>query len=232
MLSPPFRWVLLRSIGLALLLIVFGDRPPSPGCLAARQRRALGRRHAGTGVHTPLQYPALDPHVRRSALGLVVGAIFLMPAVTAFVGRLFADEIAAQVERTHYPADPPGSRCRSARADRRHQVRAAGAPGLSVRGAVPAGRGARRRDLLLRHRLPAGPANISCSPPCGFIRRPRPRRCARRTEARCSLAGLLIAAFVSIPIVNLATPLFGMAFMVHVHKRLHGTQRERIVDGC
>ena len=31
---------------------------------------------------------------------------------------------------------------------------------------------------------------------------------------------LLIAVFVSIPIVNLATPLFGMALMVHVHKRL------------
>jgi uncharacterized protein involved in cysteine biosynthesis len=35
-------------------------------------------------------------------------------------------------------------------------------------------------------------------------------------------AGLVIAAFVSIPIVNLATPLFGMAFMVHMHKRLSG----------
>ena len=35
-------------------------------------------------------------------------------------------------------------------------------------------------------------------------------------------AGLFIAAFVSIPIVNLATPLFGMAFMVHMHKRLSG----------
>ena len=32
------------------------------------------------------------------------------------------------------------------------------------------------------------------------------------------LAGLLIAMFVSIPIVNLATPLFAMAMMVHVHK--------------
>ena len=35
-------------------------------------------------------------------------------------------------------------------------------------------------------------------------------------------AGLFIAGFVSIPIVNLATPLFGMAFMVHLHKRLSG----------
>ncbi len=39
-------------------------------------------------------------------------------------------------------------------------------------------------------------------------------------------AGLVIAAFVSIPIVNLATPLFGMAFMVHMHKRLSGPRPE------
>ena len=41
-------------------------------------------------------------------------------------------------------------------------------------------------------------------------------------------AGLVIAAFVSIPIVNLATPLFGMAFMVHMHKRLSGPRPELI----
>jgi uncharacterized protein involved in cysteine biosynthesis len=34
------------------------------------------------------------------------------------------------------------------------------------------------------------------------------------------VAGMLIAGFVSLPIINLATPLFGMAFMVHMHKRL------------
>ena len=31
-----------------------------------------------------------------------------MPAVTAFVGSFFVDEIAGEVERTHYPTDPPG----------------------------------------------------------------------------------------------------------------------------
>ena len=41
-------------------------------------------------------------------------------------------------------------------------------------------------------------------------------------------AGLFIAGFVSIPIVNLATPLFGMAFMVHMHKRLSGPRPELI----
>ena len=39
---------------------------------------------------------------------------------------------------------------------------------------------------------------------------------------------MLIAAFVSIPIVNLATPLFAMALMVHVHKRMSGKRVELI----
>jgi CysZ protein len=34
------------------------------------------------------------------------------------------------------------------------------------------------------------------------------------------IAGLFVVAFGSIPIVNLAAPLFGTAFMVHVYKRL------------
>ena len=38
------------------------------------------------------------------------------------------------------------------------------------------------------------------------------------------VAGLMIAALVSIPIVSLATPLFGTAFMVHMHKRLTGAK--------
>jgi uncharacterized protein involved in cysteine biosynthesis len=41
-------------------------------------------------------------------------------------------------------------------------------------------------------------------------------------------AGLLIALFVSIPILNLATPLFGTALMVHMHKRLSGREKPLI----
>ena len=44
----------------------------------------------------------------------------------------------------------------------------------------------------------------------------------KANQASVFSAGLLIAAFVSIPIVNLATPLFGMATMVHLHKKLSG----------
>jgi uncharacterized protein involved in cysteine biosynthesis len=44
------------------------------------------------------------------------------------------------------------------------------------------------------------------------------------------VAGLFIAGFVLIPIVNLATPLFGTAFMVHMHKRLTGRGRPELLE--
>ena len=50
----------------------------------------------------------------------------------------------------------------------------------------------------------------------------------RQNAAIIFTAGLVIAAFVAVPIVNLATPLFGMAFMVHMHKRLSGPRPELI----
>jgi CysZ protein len=43
-----------------------------------------------------------------ASLGIVTGALFLMPVVTAFVGSFFVDEVADAVERDTYPAEPPG----------------------------------------------------------------------------------------------------------------------------
>jgi len=55
------------------------------------------------------------------------------------------------------------------------------------------------------------------------FRSPGEARALRKAnQSTVFLAGLFIAAFVSIPILNLATPLFGTAFMVHLHKRLSG----------
>ena len=50
------------------------------------------------------------------------------------------------------------------------------------------------------------------------------RALRKRNGGTVFVAGLFIAAFVSIPIVKLATPLFGMAFMVHMHKRIAGAK--------
>jgi uncharacterized protein involved in cysteine biosynthesis len=46
----------------------------------------------------------------------------------------------------------------------------------------------------------------------------------RRHRGTVFAAGLLIAVFVSIPIVNLATPLFGMAMMMHLYKRIASSE--------
>jgi uncharacterized protein involved in cysteine biosynthesis len=52
------------------------------------------------------------------------------------------------------------------------------------------------------------------------------KRLRKAHQGTVFTAGLFIAAFVSIPIVNLATPLFGTALMVHMHKLLAGTRRD------
>ena len=54
----------------------------------------------------------------------------------------------------------------------------------------------------------------------------------RQNASTVFAAGCFIAAFVSIPILNLATPLFGMAFMVHIHKRLSGPRPELLDAQC
>ena len=61
------------------------------------------------------------------------------------------------------------------------------------------------------------------------FRDPHEAKAMRRDNAAIVFtAGLFIAAFVSIPVVNLATPVFAMAFMVHMHKRLSGPRPELI----
>src|SRR5690349_8931294 len=106
MFSPPFRRVLLKSIGLALILIVLigvGLNRLFSWMATAGATWA----EATAGGHTLWQMLAWVLSIA-ATLGIVTGAVFLMPAVTAFVGSFFVDEIADEVERGHYPHEPPG----------------------------------------------------------------------------------------------------------------------------
>ena len=61
------------------------------------------------------------------------------------------------------------------------------------------------------------------------FRTPREAKAMRKANASyIFLAGMAIAVFVSIPVVNLATPIFAIAFMVHIHKRMSGKRAELI----
>jgi CysZ protein len=227
-LSPPMRTILWRSIGVALVLITV---------LAIGLQRLLswfatyGEGWAetilGPGFHTPLNVLAWVVSIA-AGLGVVLGGIFLMPAITSLVASFFVDDVADLVEREHYPAERPG---------------VALPIGLAI------SEGVRTALLTILVYLIALPFVIAAG--AGFLifyiatawllgkqyfelaamrfRPPEEARLMRKDNAATIFtAGLIIAAFVSIPIVNLATPLFGMAFMVHMHKQLSGSRPELI----
>jgi uncharacterized protein involved in cysteine biosynthesis len=227
-LSPPMRSILWRSIGLALVLITV---------LAIGLQRLLGwfatsgeawlEAMLGPGFETSINVLAWIVSIA-AGLGVVFGAVFLMPAITSLVASVFVDEVADHVELAHYPAERPGT-------------------------ALPLGlamtEGVKTALLTILVYLIALPFVFLAG--AGFIaffiatawllgreyfelaamrfRSPEEAKAMRKQNAAVVFtAGLVIAAFVSIPIVNLATPLFGMAFMVHMHKRLSGPRPELI----
>ena len=102
MLSPPLRAVLWKAIGLALVLIVVVAIVLNRlivwllGAGGAALESGLGP-HA----HTPAIVLGWVLSIA-AGLGIVVGSVMLMPAVTAFVASFFADEIADAVEREYY----------------------------------------------------------------------------------------------------------------------------------
>ena len=222
MFAPPLRAVLFKSVGLALLVIVI---------IGVALQRLLASL-ATSGANWAEQTASFAPHSVWAAiawilsilasLGIVTGALFLMPAVTAFVGSFFVDEVAEVVERTHYPADPVGV-------------------------ALPLGRalieGIKFGLLALVVYLVALPFVLFAG--LGFLilffanayllsreyfelaamrfRSPEEAKAMRKANAGyVFFTGMVIAAFVSIPILNFATPVFAMAFMVHIHKKMSG----------
>jgi uncharacterized protein involved in cysteine biosynthesis len=220
MLSPPFRAVLFKSAGLALLLLalcvvgLFQLLDWLGGEGIAWMEGAIG-----PSSHGPLAVLGWIVALALG-LGLLAGAVFLMPAVTSVVAGVFADDIAAEVERTHYPNDPPGVPVPIGYALIEGVktallalaiylcclpfllVAALGAVVFFIATAYLLGREYFLIAALRLHPIAAAKALWQAN------------------RWQIFSAGLFIAAFVLVPIINLATPLFGTAFMVHVHKRI------------
>ena len=227
-LSPPMRSILWRSIGLALVLITV---------LAIGLQRLLswfatsgeGWAEAllGPGFHTPLNVVAWIVSIA-AGLGVVLGGIFLMPAITSLVASVYVDEVADHVELEHYPADHPGVALPLGVA-MREGIKTALLTILVYLVALPfvfvAGAGFLVFFIATAWLLGREYFELAAM----RFRPPAEAKAMRKDNAATIFAaGLIIAAFVSIPIVNLATPLFGMAFMVHMHKRLSGSRPELI----
>jgi CysZ protein len=228
MFTPPFRAVLFKSVGLAIALLVV---------LVIVLFRLLGWL-SGTGIgwlegtlgawaHSPLAVAGWIVAVALG-VGLLAGAVLLMPAVTAVVASLFADEIAEIVERTHYPADPPGRALPLIRATVEGTKIALLAVAIYLVAApflLFAGIGVVLFFLATAWVQGRQYFELAAMRFHSVAEAKTLRRIHRTTVF---IGGLFIAGFVSIPILNLATPLFGTALMVHVHKRLTGRKRESV----
>jgi len=222
MFSPPLRAVLWKSIALALALI-------AAGAVALERLIAHLIGAGGASIET-----SFGPHSQApvdavawllsfaAGFGIVVGSVMLMPAVTAVVGSFFADRIAEEVERASYPADPVGKALPlwlsiwegGKTALLAFAIYLCAAPLLLF-----AGSGAVIFFLATAYILGREYFELAAM----RFRPPVEAKALRKRNAgTVYVGGLLIAAFVSIPVVNLATPLFAMTLMVHVHKRLSG----------
>ena len=221
-LSPPMRSILWRSIGLALVLIaVLAIGLQRLLSWLATSGEVWAEALLGPSFQTPLDVLAWIVSIA-AGLGVVFGAVLLMPAITSLVASLFVDDVADHVEREHYPAERPG---------------------VALPLPLAVTEGVKTASLTILVYLVALPFVLFAG--VGFIiffiatawllgreyfelaamrfRSPQEAKAMRKENAATVFtAGLIIAAFVSIPVVNLATPLFGMAFMVHMHKRLSG----------
>ena len=228
MFTPPFRAVLLKSVGLAiLLLILLGIGLHRLFDWLAAEGAGYLEGVTGPGMATPL-HALLWVLAIAAGFGLFAGAIFIMPAITAFVASFFSDEIAAEVEHTYYPADPPGVAV---------PLWTAGIEGIKTALlaliiyliALPfflfAGIGFLALFIANTYLLGREYFLLTAM---RFHSVEDAKRLRRMHHGSVMFAGVFIAAFVSIPILNLATPLFGMAFMTHVHKRIAGPRRELI----
>lgn len=216
--SPLLRGVLLRSMGLALLLLI---------------TLAVGLEAALTYfVHVP-SYPWVETTLAVVAgLGLVFGVFYLMPAVSSLVAGLFLDDVAGKVEAASYPNDPPGQPQPFLRA-LLYSLRFFGlvllvnlaalllllVPGVNVVIFYVANAYLISREYFelaaMRYRTPE-----------------EARALRRANGVTVFVAGLLIAPILFVPILNLILPVFGTAFMVHFHRRLAPLPAARGADGA
>lgn len=226
-LSPPLRRVLWKSVGLAVLVIVILGIGLQRLLAYLADSGATWAEQAAAAPYDAWGWLAWFLSIL-ATLGIVTGALFLMPAVAAFVGSFFVDEVADAVEREHYPAEPPGTPLPALRgliegikiALLSVVVYLIALPFLLFAGfgflilffgtAYLLGR--EYFELAAMRFRPPAEATAMCKANSGYV----------------YMAGMVIAAFVSIPILNFATPIFAMAFMVHVHKKLAGRRRELI----
>jgi len=204
--SPPFRSVLWKSIGLTVALLI-------------------GLWFVLETVISTFLLPVLGPWPwLATALGwlfgagLVVAMGFLIAPVTSIFAGVFLDDVAAEVERIHYPDDPPGN-----------PLALSTSVGIAARffGLVLLG-----NLLALALMLFLGLGIIIFFLVNGYLlgreyfqfaalrhmTYEQAEEVRRQNGPAIFMGGLVISGILAIPLVNLLTPLFAATLMTHIHK--------------
>jgi CysZ protein len=213
LLSPPFRAVFIKTLGLTLLALValwFGLTSLIEWLALPWLQTLLPGMPSWAGWLGGIV----------AAIALAFGMALLIAPVTAVIAGLFLDDVAEVVERTDYPGDPAGRAMPALRS----LVLAIKFFGVVILGNVVA--------LLL---LLVPGINIAAFfivngyllgreffefAAMRFRGEEEARALRRQYAGTVFLSGLVVAAFLAVPLLNLLTPIFAAAMMVHLHKAI------------
>ena len=208
--SPALRGILWKSIGLTLALLAL------VWLGLTRLVDSFLTNHSLSA-----DYPIVDGFAFFLAgAGLLIALVYLVPAVTAIVAGYFLDDVAEVVERQDYPADRPGAALPFGKAIL-YGLRFAGLsllvnlaalllffiPGINIAAFFVANAYLLGREYF---ELAAG----------RFWPAEDVTRLRMEHRGTVLAAGAVLAGLVLVPVLNLITPIFGAAMMVHLHKRL------------
>ena len=216
--SPALRGILWKSIGLTLALLAL---------VWLGLTRLVD--YLLTNHSLSADYPIVDGFAFFLAgAGLLIALVYLLPAVTAVVAGYFLDDVAEVVERQDYPADRPGAALPFGKAIL-YGLRFAGLsllvnlvalllffiPGINIAAFFVTNAYLLGREYF---ELAAG----------RFWPAEDVTRLRMEHRGTVLAAGAVLAGLVLVPVLNLITPIFGAAMMVHLHKRLTRDSAKRV----
>ncbi|MCU0790639.1 MAG: sulfate transporter family protein [Nitratireductor sp.] len=217
--DPDFRSVLLKSLGLTILLLIVAW---------------IGLEALVSTLLTPFLGPW--PWVTTTVLwllgaGLFIGLGFLIGPVTAAFAGIFLDDVALKVEAVNYPGDRPGT-----------PLPMVQSMTMAVKFTLVVI--AANLLALMLVLLPFVNVAIFFFVNAWLLAREYFQFAAMRLRPEAEadamrkkyapeifIAGLVIAGFMAVPVLNLLTPLFATAMMVHVHKALAAREASASAGG-
>ncbi len=209
--SSQFRSLMWRCLGLTIVLLVLAKLGLTFLIDLWIQHLSLANEHSWLASALSLI----------ASFGLLFFSFYLLPSISMLVSGLFVDEVAEKIERLNYTEEPVGvpmSLGRSLKEGVRFGLLTLGVnlaalmllilPGVNV------------LVFFVANALLLGREYFALA--AGRFKDSEATQTMRRDHSMTvTLCGLVLAGFVMVPLLNLFTPLFATAMMVHVHKALH-----------